>query len=294
MSDETPVEQPGGRMTRDDLVQRLVDLQREIGSTANGAHCYGVWARRIGEIIAALAAPPAAPSADLVALVREMECPNCGETAARADLNGHFHDGDALASPPQEAAPCIGRDPLCPCRIREGAAESAWLIERDIDSTLHYWTGRVIGGREIGAWSPNHLDARRFARREDAACMLTWHCDGNGRVAEHIWTPAAPRVPQRALSDALTGGALGRIREGANSDTGRSDAVAGTNDCPVQRREAGDPDALVGHGGGDGARRGADPGDPLLVSEESGRREAAGDAVTSRGVPEPDEQEPPR
>lgn len=86
-------------MTRDDLVQRLVDLQREIGSTANGAHCYGVWARRIGEIIAALAAPPAAPSADLVALVREMECPNCGETAARADLNGHFHDGDALASP---------------------------------------------------------------------------------------------------------------------------------------------------------------------------------------------------
>ena len=48
-------------MTRDDLVQRLVDLQREIGSTANGAHCYGVWARRIGEIIAALATPPAAP-----------------------------------------------------------------------------------------------------------------------------------------------------------------------------------------------------------------------------------------
>lgn len=49
-------------MTRDDLVRRLVDLQREIGSTANGAHCYGVWARQIGEIIAALAAPPAAPS----------------------------------------------------------------------------------------------------------------------------------------------------------------------------------------------------------------------------------------
>lgn len=73
MSDETPVEQPGERMTRDDLVRRLVDLQREIGSTANGAHCYGVWARRIGEMIAALAAPPAAPPADLVA-----DCHGCG------------------------------------------------------------------------------------------------------------------------------------------------------------------------------------------------------------------------
>lgn len=75
------------------------------------------------------------------------------------------------------------------------ADESAWLIERDIDSVLHYWTGRVIDGREIGAWSVNHLDARRFARREDAACMLTWHCGDVGRVAEHMWTPLRPPVP---------------------------------------------------------------------------------------------------
>lgn len=68
------------------------------------------------------------------------------------------------------------------------ATETAWLIERDINSVLHYWTGRVIDGREIGAWSPNHLDARRFARREDAACMLTWHCGDVGRVAEHVWS----------------------------------------------------------------------------------------------------------
>ena len=74
-------------------------------------------------------------------------------------------------------------------RVGGEQSETAWLIERDIDSMLHYWTGRVIDGREIGAWSVNHLDARRFARREDAACMLTWHCGGNGRVAEHMWSP---------------------------------------------------------------------------------------------------------
>jgi len=35
-------------------------------------------------------------------------------------------------------------------------SETGWVIERDINSVLHYWTGRVIDGREIGAWSVNH------------------------------------------------------------------------------------------------------------------------------------------
>lgn len=125
---------------------------------------------------------------------------------------------------------------------------------------------------------------RRMSAADEAlaACRLDVAEAETPAAGKRVQTPNEAEM-LRALSDALTGGALGRIREGANSDTGRSDAVAGTNDCPVQRREAGDPDALVGHGWGDGARRGADPGDPLLVSEESGRREAAGDAVTSRG-----------
>jgi hypothetical protein len=30
-------------------------------------------------------------------------------------------------------------------------------------------------------------NAIRFAREEDAAIVLSWLCNGNGRVAEHQW-----------------------------------------------------------------------------------------------------------
>jgi nitroreductase len=64
--------------------------------------------------------------------------------------------------------------------------ESAWLIERHIGGVLYYWTGRP----KIGEWSTDVNDARRFSRREDASCMLTWHCDDIGRAVEHLWLAA--------------------------------------------------------------------------------------------------------
>lgn len=36
------------------------------------------------------------PAASARDVLRTMECPNCGGTAARADIDGCFHDGDAL------------------------------------------------------------------------------------------------------------------------------------------------------------------------------------------------------
>lgn len=114
-----------------------------------------------------------------------------------APLVAALTTADAPASAPRFAVGIDTQTGENRCVRIDGDAigdESAWLIERDINSVLHYWTGRVIDGREIGAWSPNHLDARRFARREDAACMLTWHCGDVGRVAEHMWTPMRPPV----------------------------------------------------------------------------------------------------
>lgn len=204
-------------MTRDDLVRRLTHVAGEL----HDCPMCEPHAEAVEAAAAALAVPPAAPSADLVAIVREWQAARKPTVLATP--------GEFLAETFQAAVRRMSAadEALAACRLDVAEAETP------------------AAGKRVQ--TPNEAE------------ML------------------------RALSDALTGGALGRIREGANSDTGRSDAVAGTNDCPVQRREAGDPDALVGHGGGDGARRGADPGDPLLVSEESGRWEAAGDAVTSRG-----------
>lgn len=62
------------------------------------------------------------------------------------------------------------------------ADEVGWCIERHLKSRLHYWAGR--NGDD---WRPDHSEALRFARRADAELMLTYHCQGVGRVAEHMW-----------------------------------------------------------------------------------------------------------
>jgi hypothetical protein len=81
------------------------------------------------------------------------------------------------------------------------AEPSGWLIERHIAGVLHYWTG------DRDRWSSDVNDARRFARQEDAACMLTWHCGDIGRAVEHLWTkPAAAPNSQEAITDWRCGG----------------------------------------------------------------------------------------
>lgn len=93
--------------------------------------------------------------------------------------------------------------------------ESAWLIERDHASTLLYWTGRAIHREpadpdRLGEWSPDNRRALRFARRTDAECMLTWHCQDNGRVVEHLWvaraTPSARPTCQGCGGKGVVGG----------------------------------------------------------------------------------------
>ena len=67
----------------------------------------------------------------------------------------------------------------------KAASELAWVIERDIASKLHYWTGEPY---QRICWRDSHVFARRFARREDANCMLTWHLGDIGRVVQHSWS----------------------------------------------------------------------------------------------------------
>lgn len=57
-----------------------------------------------------------------------------------------------------------------------------WLIERYKNNQLLFWCGH----------NPNHFlpdltKAIRFCRNEDASSVLSWLCEGNGRVAEHLW-----------------------------------------------------------------------------------------------------------
>lgn len=61
--------------------------------------------------------------------------------------------------------------------------EFAWVIERG-DSQPHsptYWSG-------IDSWSQDHLDAVRFARKQDAERVAHSIRDGGyHRVCEHGW-----------------------------------------------------------------------------------------------------------
>jgi len=58
-----------------------------------------------------------------------------------------------------------------------------WVIERYVNGELRYWCGRGIAD-----FRPEHDEAIRFAREEDAAIVLSWLCDGQGRAAQHGWS----------------------------------------------------------------------------------------------------------
>jgi hypothetical protein len=86
--------------------------------------------------------------------------------------------------------------------------ERGWVVEKHINGVLHYWNGRAcfsLGQLQRGAWwTTAHADAIRFARQEDAAVVLSWLLDGEGRVAEHLWLHPSPKsVESPASSDAV-------------------------------------------------------------------------------------------
>jgi hypothetical protein len=63
--------------------------------------------------------------------------------------------------------------------------EYGWVIERYINSELHYWSGWAKeSGRDF---TRDHFNAIRFARECDAMMVLSHLCDGLGRVAQHGW-----------------------------------------------------------------------------------------------------------
>lgn len=61
--------------------------------------------------------------------------------------------------------------------------EFAWVIERGDTppSAPAYWTGSDQG------WSQNHVDAVRFARKEDAEKVAYHFRQPNCRICEHGW-----------------------------------------------------------------------------------------------------------
>lgn len=64
--------------------------------------------------------------------------------------------------------------------------ESGWVIERYVNSELRYWNGQFTDTSR--GFSSDHKDAIRFAREHDASYVLSWLLEGNGRVAEHVWS----------------------------------------------------------------------------------------------------------
>lgn len=62
-----------------------------------------------------------------------------------------------------------------------------WLIERYINDKLHFWNAGALGHGRRDGFTDLIDDAVRFARQEDASTVLFHVCDGQGRVAEHVW-----------------------------------------------------------------------------------------------------------
>lgn len=86
-------------------------------------------------------------------------------------------------------------------------AASGWVIERYINSVVHYWTGKGEG-ESNGNFTQRHDDALRLARDEDAQVILCRMCAGNGRIAQHAWvdvdySATASVEVEAAIYDAL-------------------------------------------------------------------------------------------
>ena len=107
--------------------------------------------------------------------------------ADAADAVGvRYFDTDTLDPPVQDMQTATQHARAVLAAADAGASDDgeqfAWVIERHIHSQLYYWTGR-----NSNDWNSDHRNALRFARRSDAELMLTYHCEGVGRVVEHGW-----------------------------------------------------------------------------------------------------------
>lgn len=100
-----------------------------------------------------------------------------------------------LAAPPGRQAGTASAEEGGYANGQERKDDVAWVIERDIASRRHYWTGEAPP--RTCPWTEKHEDALRFSRRTDAERMLTWHCQNTGRVVEHVWVAPGTRQEDR-------------------------------------------------------------------------------------------------
>lgn len=140
------------------------------------------------------------------------------EGSSQVSLANH---GQAARSESQQPTTCpqcrdyppsIENGVCCGCGYRPAVPPTAqqtlqehtgWLIERsDLLVKPSYWTGR----QGLPAWSADHLQAIRFARKDDAEKM-SYLWTSYGTAVEHLWvaqqTPAARHCPitQKGCAD---------------------------------------------------------------------------------------------
>lgn len=69
-------------------------------------------------------------------------------------------------------------------KVYRGVADSAWLIEwPHEDGRPMYW-GRVVTG--VGK-TPEHMDAIRFSREQDALSVIEHFVLAGSKAVEHMW-----------------------------------------------------------------------------------------------------------
>lgn len=72
-------------------------------------------------------------------------------------------------------------------KVKPRGDEIGWLIESALPGPIKYWAGAPAQAGDA-AWTGDHLDAVRFARKRDAQRASARLLLGATRVAEHAWT----------------------------------------------------------------------------------------------------------
>ena len=116
------------------------------------------------------------PSTDLCA---------CGHGRAMHHEEDGDHNGPCLWQVHSDA-------PFCKCDMwtsptARDDSERGWLIERKDKPQPVWWMGHSSRGME---WTPNSLEAIRFARKIDADMVNVSLLGSCGEATEHAWIPA--------------------------------------------------------------------------------------------------------